>query len=171
MPAKAKIAEEFVENEDLAEEPEAELDLPEPEIVEEEELDLEFEDAILVEDLDPNEELWPGGPTAGMIVAWKEQYGDVFVSSFTPEIHIVWRTLNRFEYRNHIKKMEQLARTGQFTEAEASLMNEESLCEICVLFPQLTPDAMMGEMAGMASSLAGDVLEASGFVALEVRKL
>jgi hypothetical protein len=60
---------------------------------------------MTVEDLDPTEELWPGGPTAGKIIEWKEQFGDVYVTSITMDQHIVWRTMNRLEYKNHVKNI------------------------------------------------------------------
>lgn len=171
--AKVEMSSEFKDEE------EAEQDLTE-EVVEAVNLEIEeaeFEDiyepeeGMQVEDLDPTEEIWPGGPTAAHIVQWKQQYGDVFVSSFTPDVHVVWRTLNRFEYRNHMKRIEQMGRTGQMAESEAALINEEALCEVCVLYPKLNSENLMGEMAGLPSALAQDILEASGFVALEVRKL
>ena len=160
-----KMSEEFIEEEELAEQ------AAEEDLVSEEEEEYDEEEGNQVEDLDPSESIWEDGPAAGQIVAWKEQFGDVFVSSFTPTEHVVWRTLNRFEYRGHMRHIEQLSQSGQYTAAEASLVNEEAICQICVLYPQLTPDYFAGEMAGIPSSLAQDILEASGFVALEVRKL
>jgi hypothetical protein len=52
---------------------------------------------------------------------------------------IVRRTLSRLEYKQLVKKMEQLASAGQLSTAEENMWNE--------------------------------VIEASGFVVLEVRKL
>jgi hypothetical protein len=171
MVNKVKMSPEFVEEDEMETETEKEeVTLPEPEIMEvDEEEDLD--ESMLVEDLDPNEPLWEGGPVAGQVVQWKEQYGEVFASTFTPEVHVIWRSINRYEYRNHIKKMEQIARSGQFTEAEAGLINEEALCEICVLFPRITPELLSAELAGLPTALSQDILEASGFVTLEVRKL
>jgi hypothetical protein len=159
--ANVKVSDEFVEDDELLEDESSEVVSPPEE---------EFSDGE-VEDMDPSEEIWPGGPTAGHIVAWKKQFGDVFVSTFTPDDHVVWRTMTRFEYRNHIKTMEQIAQSGQAGQAEAALLNEEAIAEICTLYPPFSRETMGGDMAGIASSLAGDILEASGFVALEVRKL
>lgn len=167
---KVEVSPEFIEEDENSEELEDD-DLGVDDLDMELDLDLEVPDSVNVEDLDPNEPIWPEGPKAGQIVAWKKQYGDVFVSSFSPEVHVVWRTLNRFEYRNHMKRIEQMARSGQVPESEATLVNEESLCEICVLFPKFNTETLMTEMAGLPSALAQDILEASGFVALEVRKL
>ena len=124
-----------------------------------------------VEDLDDAEEIWDNGPTAGMIKAWKALHGDVYVTSLTFEKHVVWRTLARSEYKQLVKKMEQLVQAGQLSTAEANLWNEEAITEICLLFPDYTKVSMADDMAGIPSLLSQEILEASGFVALEVRQL
>lgn len=124
-----------------------------------------------VEDLPDEELIWPGGPTAGQIKIWKQEHGDVYVTSITYDKHIAWRTLNRLEYKNLMKKMSQLVQAGQLTEAEASLWNEEAISEICILYPAFDKQSLVSEMAGLPSLIAQEVLEASGFQALEVRQL
>lgn len=124
-----------------------------------------------VDDLDDDELIWEGGPTAGMIKAWKEQYGDVYVTSLTFDKHVVWRVLSRIEYKQIVKKMEQLVQAGTLSSAEANMWNEEAISELCVLYPKLDKKSLSGAMAGMPSLIAQEVLEASGFVALEVRQL
>jgi len=124
-----------------------------------------------VEDLPDEELIWPGGPTAGQIKLWKKEYGDVYVTSITYDKHVAWRTLNRLEYKNLMKKMGQLVQAGQLTESEASLWNEESISEICILYPAFDKQSLVSEMAGLPSLIAQEVLEASGFQALEVRQL
>ena len=134
-------------------------------------LDLEEEENKEVEDLPDDEEIWPGGPTAGLIKIWKKEHGEVYVTSLSFEKHIVWRTLTRIEYKHLVKKMEQLVAAGQLSSAEANMWNEESIAEICILFPSFDKAAITKEMAGMPSLISQEVLEASGFVALEVRQL
>jgi hypothetical protein len=124
-----------------------------------------------VEDLDDDEKIWDGGPTAGQIKQWKALHGDVYVTSITFEKHIVWRTLTRNEYKQLVKKMEQLVQAGQLSTAEANLWNEEAITEVCILFPSYDKVSLSSEMAGLPSLLSQEVLEASGFVALEVRQL
>jgi hypothetical protein len=124
-----------------------------------------------VEDLPDEEEIWEGGPTAGMIKAWKEAYGDVYVTSITFDKHIVWRVLSRLEYKNIVKKMEQLIQAGTLSSAEANMWNEEAIADLCILYPQFDKSEMNGIMAGVPSLISQEVLEASGFVALEVRQL
>lgn len=126
---------------------------------------------VTVEDLPEDELIWPGGPTAGQIKLWKQEFGDVYVTSITYDKHIAWRTLNRLEYKNLMKKMGQLVQAGQLTEAEASLWNEEAIAEICILYPAFDKQSLVSEMAGLPSLIAQEVLEASGFQALEVRQL
>ena len=155
-------------NEDPIEE---EVDSPAQKISEEE-VNIETEqNAKAIEDLDDEEILWEDGPTAGMIKEWKTSYNEVYVTSITYEKHIVWRVLNRSEYKQIVKKMEQLIQGGQLTSAEANMWNEETISELCILFPRYDKKALSGSMAGMPSLIAQEVLEASGFVALEVRQL
>lgn len=133
---------------------------------------VEEDDAPLgVDDLPDDELIWPGGPTAGQIKLWKREYGDVYVTSITYDKHIAWRTLNRLEYKNLVKKMEQLVQAGQLTQSEANLWNEEAIAEICVLYPAYDKQSLVAEMAGLPSLISQEVLEASGFLALEVRQL
>lgn len=132
---------------------------------------VESENPVTVEDLDDDEPIWLGGPTAGQIKAWKDQYGDVYVTSITYDKHIAWRTLNRLEYKNLFKKMEQLVQAGQLSQSEANMWNEEAISETCILYPSYDRQSMISDMAGLPSLIAQEVLEASGFMALEVRQL
>lgn len=155
-------------NEELAEE----LQADEVSTISQEDIVDETEEEInRVEDLPDDEEIWKDGPTAGMIKRWKEQFGEVYVTSITFDKHIAWRTLTRLEYKNVVKKMEQLIQAGQLSSAEANMWNEEAISELCMLYPQYERVDMNGIMAGVPSLIAQEVLEASGFVALEVRQL
>lgn len=139
-------------------------------LIESDELEQEQE-TTQVEDLPDEEEIWPFGPTAGQIKMWKKEFGEVYVTSLSFDKHIVWRTLSRFEYKQLVKKMEQLVQAGQLSSAEANMWNEEAITEICILYPNIDKQDLGKEMAGMPSLIAQEVLEASGFVALEVRQL
>lgn len=130
-----------------------------------------IEQGTAVEDLEDDVEIWDGGPTAGMIKDWKERFGDVYVTSITYDKHVVWRVLNRIEYKQIVKKMEQLIQAGTLTSAEANMWNEEAIAELCILYPGFDKNSLSGAMAGMPSLIAQEVLEASGFVALEIRQL
>lgn len=129
------------------------------------------ENPTTVEDLADDELIWPDGPTAGQIKMWKKEYGDVYVTSITFDKHIAWRTLSRLEYKSLVRKMEQLVEAGQLSSSEANLWNEEAIAEICILFPQYDRQSITADLAGLPSLISQEVLEASGFVALEVRQL
>jgi len=144
---------------------EDDIDMVAQDDMEDEELNRE------VEDLPDEEEIWPGGPTAGLIKVWKKEFGEVYVTSISYDKHIVWRTLSRIEYKQLVKKMEQLVQAGQLSSAEANMWNEEAIAEICILFPDFDKQSLTKDMAGLPSLIAQEVLEASGFVALEVRQL
>ena len=127
--------------------------------------------ATMVEQLAEDVPIFEGGPTAGQVVQWKKQYGEVYVTSLSFDKHIVWRVLSRLEYKQLVKKMESLMQAGQLSTAEANMWNEEAITELCILFPGYSKNALTAEMAGLPSLISQEVLEASGFVALEVRQL
>ena len=141
------------------------------EATEEESVEEELKQVNSVEDLPDEELIWPDGPTAGMIKEWKQEFGDVYVTSITYDKHIAWRTLSRLDYKNLVRKMEQLMEAGQLSSAEANLWNEEAIAEICCLYPAYDRQSIVADLAGLPSLIAQEVLEASGFVALEVRQL
>lgn len=124
-------------------------------------------------ELGPNDTIWDGGPTVATVEGWKDQHGagNIYVTAVTPEVNVVWRTLTRFEYRRLVKTLEQSVATGTISQAEANLNNEEQVTELCVLFPQLNRQTMSGELAGLPSLISQEVMQASGFEALEVRQL
>jgi hypothetical protein len=128
-------------------------------------------EATSVEELADDIEIFDNGPTAGHVKAWKKMYGEVYVTSISFDKHIVWRVLSRIEYKQLVKKMEQLIQAGQMSQAEANMWNEEAIAELCILFPQYDKRALTEDMAGLPSLISQEVLEASGFVALEVRQL
>lgn len=124
-----------------------------------------------VEELADDVPIFENGPTAGQIIQWKKQYGEVYVTSISFDKHIVWRVLSRIEYKQLVKKMESLMQAGQLSTAEANMWNEEAIAELCILFPAYNKAALTSDMAGLPSLISQEVLEASGFVALEVRQL
>lgn len=127
--------------------------------------------ATTVEELQDDVEIFENGPTAGQIKFWKKEFGEVYVTSVSFDKHIVWRVLSRIEYKQLVKKMEQMMQAGQMTSAEANMWNEEAIAELCILFPSYDKRALTEDMAGLPSLISQEVLEASGFVALEVRQL
>lgn len=158
MPTKAKM----IDENSVEEVPAPELE----EVLEEEEAEF-----VTVESLDPDEAIWEGGPTAGDITGWKEEHGEVYVTSITMDKHIVWRPLTRGEYTRHIQEMEELVENGTLSSARASLYNEEAIAETCILFPAYDRNDKNTGLAGVPSIISQEVMEASGFVAIEVRQL
>lgn len=150
----------------------------------EEDLDLQLDeetaedsafDDILEEDEeehDEDSELWEGGPTYRDLDGWKAQFGEdnIFVSLTDPE-YCIWRTLNRHEYRQLMKELEMAISSGQVSEAEATFNNEEAMTEICVLYPKYNRHDKVGTRAGFPRVMANEIMEQSGFIPVEVRKL
>lgn len=127
------------------------------------------------DELTDDDELWEGGPTYGHLKAWKEQYGEdnIFVSLINPDFnqYCVWRTLNRHEYRELMKQMEAAVTSGQVSDSEAAFNNEEALTETCVLYPPYNRHDRVHTNAGFPRIMANDIMEQSGFVPVEVRKI
>lgn len=172
MPAQGKRA---AMSEEPGDEPileEVPLDEVEPDAVEEVASDFDPDEEVKrLEDLDPKTPLFDGGPLVGQVVEWKKQHGAVYVTSFDFDQHYVWRPITRFEYRRLVKLLEQTVASGSITQAEANMNNEEAICELCILWPKIARPEMAGEMAGVASIISQEVMEASAFVAVEVRQL
>jgi hypothetical protein len=141
------------------------------EVIIRDELLVDPSEATSVEQLEDDVEIFDNGPTAGLIKMWKREHGEVYVTSVSFDKHIVWRVLSRIEYKHLVKKMEQLMQAGLMSTAEANMWNEEAIAELCILFPSYDKRSLTEDMAGLPSLIAQEVLEASGFVALEVRQL
>lgn len=153
--------------------------LPEVEevVVEEEETEKEEskeEDEpkdLSVEALDADQPLWNDGPTAAQAVGWKEKYGDVYVTSVTSDYHVAWRTINRGEFKMVVKQIEQIVSGGNVSQAEAEMINEELVCQICALYPTFLQKDFAGKLAGLPSILSQQILAASGFNSIDVVQL
>lgn len=147
----------------------------EDEVEEEEDLldedTFDEQDSIQIEDMNPDLPLWEDGPTAGQTVAWKQQFGEVYVSSFDIDKHYMWRTLNRQEYKQIVRQVEQLISSGKMSQVDANMYNEEIVTEVCILFPKLTRADFNSNLAGLPAILSQQILESSGFNTIDVRKL
>ena len=150
------MSEENVNEEVVAEE------VPE----EEEEVEAEPWDSYK---MPPDQELWEGGPNFKHINDWKDKYGDIYVTSLTPEKHFVWRTMYRPEYRQLVKTLETALSNGT-SQGIANMDNEEAIVSLCMLSPTYDPNDPR-HLAGTAGTISSQILEASGFVSLEVRQL
>lgn len=105
--------------------------------------------------LDPYDEpLFPGGPGKSQIQAWKKEWEgyDLYVTEVLNET-FVFRTLNRFEYKQLIslQKIDALQR-------------EEIICQTVTLWPDsYTWKEMATSKAGVPSTYSDIIMEKSGF--------
>ena len=96
-------------------------------------------------------------PDQEQIEAWKAQYGDVFVSGFSPAEIFVWRAISRPEWVN-------LQETAADPEARVDQFRfEEMVCETCVLWKSVKVSWQDGK-AGTPSSLQEQILQNSNFL-------
>lgn len=105
--------------------------------------------------IDPNDTpLFGGGPGISQIDVWKKQFQKekIFHTQILDK-HFVFRTLNRFEYKQ-IVAIENID----------ALYREEIICNTCVLFPyNYDFKAMAADDSGYPSTLAQIIMENSGF--------
>jgi len=108
------------------------------------------EDYDLIDD-DP---IFEGGPGASQVELWKKQFSNekIFHTQVL-EKHFVFRTMNRFEYK-------QLVSIQNID----ALYREEIICHTCVLWPRnYNFKTMAAEDSGYPSTLAQIIMENSGF--------
>lgn len=105
--------------------------------------------------IDPNDTpLFEGGPGISQLDIWKKQYTKekIFHTQILDK-HFVFRTLNRFEYKQ-IVAIENID----------ALYREEIICHTCVLWPyNYDFKKMAAEDSGYPSTLAQIIMENSGF--------
>lgn len=105
------------------------------------------------EDYDPNEPVFIGGPTIAEIDAWKEQYGQVYLTEVDDDDLFIWHVINRKEFKEIMK----------IADADA-MYREERICEKCVLWPaEYSFTSMESGKAGTPTVLAEQIMERSGF--------
>lgn len=112
--------------------------------------DYDMENPVNSEDY----EIYEDGPYMSQVELWKKQYGaGRVIHTQVIEKHFVFRTLNRFEYKQVIA-MENVD----------ALMREEIICSTCVLFPRnYNFKKMATSEGGYPSTLAQIIMENSGF--------
>ena len=105
--------------------------------------------------IDPDDTpIFEGGPGISQIDLWKKQYTKekIFHTQILDK-HFVFRTLNRFEYKQ-IVAIENID----------ALYREEIICQTCVLWPfNYDFKKMAAEDSGYPSTLAQIIMENSGF--------
>jgi len=105
--------------------------------------------------IDPDDEpVFEDGPGISQINLWKKQFSkEKIYHTQILERHFVFRTLNRFEYKN-IVAYENLD----------ALRREELICQTCTLWPFNYDFKIMAiEDSGYPSTLAQIIMENSGF--------
>lgn len=101
-----------------------------------------------------DEPLFVGGPTKSQLDSWKKQWEgyDIYVTEIQ-EQYFIFRTLNRFEY----KQIVALPNVD-------ALQREEIICETVTLFPYSYKwDVMAKDKAGLPSTFSQIIMEKSGF--------
>ena len=151
------------------------VDTKEP--VEDEDLDVDFnEDEELatgfsLDDFDDSEEVWEGGPTVGQAKEWKKLYGRLIIGTLDNGDHYMIRPINRFEYRQHVAQIEELSQSGRASNAQVTMTNEEGISAIGLVSPTMDKMTVNSGLAGLPSLISQQIMEISGFMAIETREL
>lgn len=121
------------------------------------EYDIEYEPTYADKEyyIDPDDTpIFEGGPGVSQVEIWKKQFTKekVFHTQILDK-HFVFRTLNRFEYKQVVA-----------IENIDALHREEIICSTCVLWPyNYDFKRMASEDSGYPSTLAQIIMENSGF--------
>lgn len=104
--------------------------------------------------IDENTEL-----TYELIEEIKAKYKKIWKTTLIDGTEIIWRRLNRKEYKSIMKDYEYIEDRG-----ERLMEREDAVCRASVVFPCATVlDDILASMAGVSSVLSDDIYEKSGF--------
>ena len=101
-----------------------------------------------------DEPLFPGGPGKSQIQTWKKEWAgyDLYVTEVLND-KFVFRTLNRFEYKQLIS-----------LDKVDALQREEIICQTVTLWPEnYNWESMSTTKAGIPSTYSSIIMEKSGF--------
>ena len=113
------------------------------------------DDDIAIPEINYGEEaIFPGGPTQSMVDVWKAQFkNSTVLHTKILERHFIFRTLNRYEYKQIIA----------ISNIDA-ITREEVICKTCILWPvNYNFKAMAKDDSGYPGTLAQIIMESSGF--------
>jgi len=98
-----------------------------------------------------------GSPSPEQVEAWKGEFGDVYVSGFSPTEIFVWRSITRPEW----VQLQEFA--GDPKNQIDQYKFEELVCDTCILWKSVQGSWDIGK-AGTPSSLQEQILQNSNFV-------
>lgn len=101
--------------------------------------------------------------TDAQIMSWKTQFGRIFKTTIGDNI-FVWRKVKRGEY---VKIMSD---SDEFISANLMYKRQEDIAKICTLFPKNIVDVIASD-AGIATTLAEEILAKSGFIIPQTKEL
>lgn len=97
--------------------------------------------------------------TYDLIAQLKKKYKKIWKTTLVDGTEIVWRRLNRKEYKQIMKDYEDIENRG-----ERLMEREDAVCRAAVLFPRGEAlEEIIEYMAGASSVISDDIYEKSGF--------
>lgn len=90
---------------------------------------------------------------------WKSQYKRIYRCYLLDGTEIIWRRLNRTEYKQLVHDYQDLEDRD-----ERLWAREEACCRACILYPgKEAVDQILEDNGGIASVLSDEIYEKSGF--------
>ena len=97
--------------------------------------------------------------TYELIEEIKKKYKKVWKTTLIDGTEIIWRRLNRKEYKTIMKDYEYIQDRG-----ERLMEREDAVCRAAVVYPCASVlEDIIDSMAGVSSVLSDDIYEKSGF--------
>ena len=97
--------------------------------------------------------------TYELIEEIKKKYKKVWKTTLIDGTEIIWRRLNRKEYKTIMKDYEDIQDRG-----ERLMEREDAVCRAAVVYPCASVlEDIIDSMAGVSSVLSDDIYEKSGF--------
>ena len=97
--------------------------------------------------------------TYELIEEIKKKYKKVWKTTLIDGTEIIWRRLNRKEYKTIMKDYEYIQDRG-----ERLMYREDAVCRAAVVYPCASVlEDIIDSMAGVSSVLSDDIYEKSGF--------
>lgn len=97
--------------------------------------------------------------TYELIEEIKKKYKKVWKTTLIDGTEIIWRRLNRKEYKTIMKDYEYIQDRG-----ERLMEREDAVCRAAVVYPCISVlEDIIDSMAGVSSVLSDDIYEKSGF--------
>lgn len=105
--------------------------------------------------------------TYDLIAEFKKKYKKIWKTTLSDGTEIIWRRLNRKEYKKIMKDFDDIEDRG-----ERLMEREDAVCRAAVIFPcKEVLEDLLQTMAGVSPVISDDIYDKSGFRITEPEEL